>query len=193
MACIDKLSGDIQFDCENDRPQAGILDEAILINYDDIDFGASTTNGATVTNLALKSGATGYKLEWGKRLGSLGSEFTPDSENLDGFTHSFITRLMTPSASTAERAKEIKNGRFIVVIETKYRGVDQLDAFKILGWKSGLELTEMAMNTNENHSSLTFTIATYEGEYEDYPYSIFLETDYQTSKTSFDALFASVA
>ncbi|MFC6858789.1 hypothetical protein [Zunongwangia atlantica] len=193
MACINKLSGDIEFDKCVDAPQAGVLDNAILINYDDIDFGASTSNGATITNLTLKSGATGYKLEWGKRLGSLASEFTPDAENLDGFSHSFLARLMTPSASTAERAAEIKEGRFVVVIETKYKGVDQLDAFKVLGWKSGLELSEMTMNSGENASSITFTISTYEGEYEDYPYSIFLETDYATSKASFDALFASVA
>ena len=193
MACIDKLSGDIEFNCD-DKPKRGIKSgKAVIINYEDIDFGASTVSGATVSNLALKSGASGYQLSWYKELGSASIEYTPNAEDFDGFTHSFLARLTTTSASNSERANELKAGRFVVVFESNYQGVDQAESFKILGWEAGLELSEMTMNTNENSSSILFTISTSENSYEDYPYSIFLETDYQTSKTSFDALFASVA
>lgn len=193
MACIDKLSGDIEFNCD-DKPKRGIKSgKAVIINYEDIDFGASTVSGATVSNLALKSGASGYQLSWYKELGSASVEYTPNAEDFDGFTHSFLARLTTTSASNSERANELKAGRFVVVFESNYQGVDQAEAFKVLGWEAGLELSEMTMNTNENSSSILFTISTSENSYEDYPYSIFLETDYQTSKTSFDALFASVA
>jgi len=192
MSCIDKLSGDITFNCD-DKPKRGIKGKAVIVNYEDIDFGASTVSGATVSNLALKSGATGYQLSWYKELGSANIEYTPNSEDFDGFTHSFLARLTTTSASNSERANELKAGRFVVVFESNYQGVDQAESFKILGWEAGLELSEMTMNTNENSSSILFTISTSENSYEDYPYSIFLETDYATSKTSFDALFASVA
>lgn len=192
MSCLNSLSGDIEFNCD-DKPVRGLdAGKAIIINYSDIDFGTSTITGGSISNLALKSGATGYKLEWYKELASAASEFTPNQEDIDGFSHSFLGRLAVSSAMNAERAKELKEGRFIVVYESKYKGVDQAEAFKVLGWKAGLELAEMTSNTNENSGSILFTLSTKEGTYEDYPYNIFLETDYETSKTSFDALFSAV-
>jgi len=62
----------------------------------------------------------------------------------------------------------------------------------VLGIENGMTLSEMTQNTAENSGSLPFTLATQEGDYEPYPYSIFLETDYATSKATFDASFATV-
>jgi len=104
MACIDKLSGDIEFNCD-DKPKRGIKGgKAVIINYEDVDFGASTVSGATVSNLALKSGATGYQLSWYKELGSASVEYTPNAEDFDGFTHSFLARLTTTSVSIPRTA-----------------------------------------------------------------------------------------
>lgn len=192
MACINKLSGDVPFNCD-DKPKRGLAGgRAVIINYDDIDFGSTTVTGATISNLALKSGATGYKLEWYKELASAGAEYTPNAEDIDGFSQSFLARLATTSATSAERAKELKAGRFVVVYESKYQGVDQAEAFKVLGFEAGLELSEMTTNTNENSSSILFTLSTKEGSYEDFPYNIFLATDYATSLTEVEALFTAV-
>ena len=76
--------------------------------------------------------------------------------------------------------------------ESKYKGVDSADAFKVLGWENGLTLSEMIENTLENSGSILFTLATEEGDVEKYPYRIFLETDYATSKATFDTLFATL-
>lgn len=190
--CINKLSGDLLFDCD-DRPKVGLANQrAVLINYQDIDFGSSTSTGATITALTLKEGATGYKFEWYKELASGNIAFTPNTEDIDGFGHNFLGRLATTSAMNAESAKELAAGKFVVVFETQYQGLNQLDAFKVLGWGSGLRLSEMSMNTLENSSSLLFTLATAENQPEQYPYQIFLETDYTTTATTVDALFAGV-
>ena len=192
MACINKLSGDIPFNCD-DKPKRGLAGgRAVLINFEDIDFGASTETGATITNLALKSGTTGYELEWYKELASASAEYAPNAEDIDGFTQSFLARLSTTSASSAEKSKELKGGRFVVVYESNYQGVDQLEAFKVLGWESGLELSEMTTNTNETSSSILFTLSTKEGSYEDFPYSILLETSYAATALSMIAKFAVV-
>lgn len=192
MACINDLTGDALFNCD-DRPVKGIdAGKAVIINYKDIDFGTTTVSGATVSNLQLKTGTTGYKLEWYKELASSNSSFSPNAEDIDGFAQSFLGRLAVTSANNAERAKELSAGRFVVVYESRYKGVGDAEAFKVLGLESGLELSEMTTNTNENSSSILFTLATKEGTYEQYPYQILNETTYATSKASFDALFTAV-
>jgi hypothetical protein len=190
--CLNKISGDMLFDC-NERPKKGIANSrAVIINYADIDKGTSTESGAQVTALTLKSGATGYKLQWYKDLGSANGEYKPNAEEVDGFGHNFLGRLAVTSAEFAERSKELREGRFVVVYETKFQGADQADAFKVLGWESGLELAELTTNTTENGGSILFTLSTKEGEYEDYPFNILYETDYDATANSFEALFSVV-
>ncbi|MGD2113417.1 MAG: hypothetical protein PVG07_00080 [Acidobacteriota bacterium] len=192
MACANKVTADILFDCA-DAPKKGIDGgKAVLINWDDIDRAASTVNGSIVTDLVLKSGTSGISISWYKDLASANSSFAPNTEDVDGFLQNFLCRLATTTAEHAERANELKQGRFVVVYESKYKGVDLDDAFKVRGWDCGLKLSEMTENTLENSGSILFTLATEEGDVEQYPYNIFLETDYATSKASFDALFAVV-
>ncbi|MBP0904852.1 hypothetical protein ACFSKN_04705 [Mariniflexile gromovii] len=190
MACNNKLTDDILQSCD-DLPRKGLKgSSAVIINYDDIDFTSTTSSGATVSSLTLQSGKTGYKLEWFKELGNAGAVYAPNSEDIDGFTASFASRLTTNSTENSERANEIKNGLFVMVVRTKYVGNDGLDEFKIYGFENGLRLSEMTHNTNENSAGFAFTLSTEEGAVEQYPYYTFLETDYATSKASYDALFA---
>lgn len=192
MTCAKKLTADILFDCA-DAPKKGIDGgKAVLINWDDIDFSSSTESGATITDLVLKAGTTGISFEWYKDLASANSSFAPNTEDIDGFLQSFLGRIATSTAEHAERANELKNGKFIVVYESKYKGLLSAEAFKVRGWNSGLKLSEMTENTLENSGSILFTLATEEGDVEQYPYSVFLETDYATSKATFDTLFAPV-
>ena len=192
MTCAKKVTADILFNCA-DAPKKGVDGgKAVLINWDDIDKAGSTEAGATITDLVLKSGLTGFSFEWYKQLASGNSAFAPNTEDVDGFLQNFLGRLATTTAEHAERANELKNGRFVVVYESKYKGALSAEAFKVRGWENGLTLSEMTENTLENSGSILFTLATEEGDVEKYPYSIFLETDYATSKATFDALFATV-
>lgn len=192
MSCLKKITADIAFSCD-DRAKKGLAgNKAVVINYDDIDFAATTSTGATVTNLALKSGTSGFEIGWYKDLGSTAVEYTPNNEQVDGFAHSFLCRLSTTSATNAERASELKGGRFIVVVEKNYKGTSSADAFAVYGFENGLELSEMTGASEENAGSLLFTLRTKEDTFEEYPYQIVLETDYATTKASFDSLFASV-
>lgn len=192
MACTKKLTVDILYDCA-DKPKKGIDGgKAVIINWDDIDFAASTVLGGKITALTLKSGTSGIALEWYKELASSNSSFAPNTEDVDGFLHNFLGRMGTTTVEHTERANELKNGRFIVVYESKYKGVGMEDAFKVRGWENGMKLSEMTENTLENSGSILFTLATEEGDTEEYPYHVLLETDYATTKASFDSLFAVV-
>lgn len=187
MACNTKITANLLFDCA-DAPKKGLDGgKAVILNYDDVDFSALTQTGATVTNLATS--AVGFEVQWYKELASVASAFTANSEDVDGFSHQFLARLATTSAESAERAEELKNGRYIVVVETSYKGANQEDAFKIYGLDAGLELQELSGNSDENSGSLLFTLGTREGTVERYPYNVLLETNYVTTKASFDSLF----
>lgn len=192
MSCNKELTIGLLFDCA-DAPKKGIDGGAgVLINWDDIDRTASTVTGAKVTDLVLKAGKSGVPVQWYKDLASANSSFVPSTEDVDGFVHNFLTRLSNSSAANAERANELKNGRFVMVYETKYKGIANAEAFKVAGWDNGLKLSEMTNNTLENSGATLFTLATEEGDVERYPYNVFLETDFATSKATFDSLFASV-
>ncbi len=189
MACSKKITDDILYDCV-DLPKKGLSGSAgVLINYDDIDWSATVKSGSVITNLALNSGATGYAIQWYKDIASANSSYNKDTENEDGFLQNFVCRLATSTAENAERANELKQGRFIVVLKTKYLGTDEEDAFKALGFDAGLTLSEMAFDTSENSGGITFTLGTEDGDIEKYPYMIVLETNYDTTQTDFDALF----
>ena len=190
--CKTKLSGDLLFDCL-DKPMKGLAgSRGVIVNWSDLDLTALTQSGATISSLALMNGATGFKLEWFKELASTNSEYIKSSEDVDGFSHSFLCRLSTSTASNAERAAELKDGRFVMIVETEYKGVENLDAFKVYGIRAGMELSEMSGNSNENSGSLLYTLSTREGTFENYLYSVFSEGAYATSKAAFDSLFAVV-
>ena len=192
MPCDKKITADLLFDCL-DKPKKGIDGgKGVLINVDDIDYSASTIAGATITDLVLKSGTVGFAVEWYKDLASGNSAFTPNAEDIDGFTHNFLTRLANSSAASAERSAELAGGRFIMVYETRYKGTLSAEAFKVAGWESGLKLSEMITDTAANSGAPTFTLTSEEGTVETFPYNIFLETDYATSKATFDTLFVQV-
>lgn len=193
MACSDKkVTIGLLFDC-TDAPKRGIDGgKGVLINWDDIDRTASVVAGAKITDLVLKAGTSGLAVEWYKDLASANSSFVPSTENFDGFIHNFLTRLSNSSAANAERANELKGGRFVMVYQTKYKGVANAEAFKVAGWDNGLKLSEMTTNTLENSGASLFTLSTEEGDVEQYPYNVFFETSFAVSLATFETLFAPV-
>lgn len=190
MACNKKITDNILFDCDA-TGIAGIDNgKAVLINITDVDLTGTTWSAGTITDLTLNSGTTGYSLEWYKQLATGTATFAPDAEAVDGFQASFIGRMSAPTAEAAKRSNELKNGRFIVVVETSYKGTSNAEAFKVFGFETGLELSELTYSTGENSGNILFTLSTREGSYEQYPYYTLLETNYATTAAAFAALFA---
>lgn len=192
MSCIKKLTHNITYDtCNLTYPAQGGLDggKAVLINRSDIDVTSLTRSGATVTNLSLVSGATGYEVSFVKQLANTASEFTVN-DGLDTFTHTFVGRIYTQSATDSEIITQLAAGEFVVVVETKWKGENAADAYKILGVTNGLKMSEGTQTSLENDGSYLFTLSSVENFGEPYPYNVYLETDYTTTKTKFNNLFA---
>jgi hypothetical protein len=192
MSCINKLTANLSYSCDASHKPIGGLDgsKAVLINRSDLDYTALTQSGATITNITLKSGATGFNVEYIKQLASTTSKIQVNENGIDKFQHSFACRIFGSEASDAERMKELSSGEFIVVVETKYKGTDNKSAYKVYGWDNGLRISESNYSSLENDGSMLFALSSVKNFEESYPYNIYLETDYSTTKAKVDGLFA---
>ncbi|PZR18863.1 MAG: hypothetical protein DI539_16115 [Flavobacterium psychrophilum] len=190
MSCLNKLLQNIADDCTDAKNAvAGISTKAVIINVDDIDLTALTLSGAVITNLSLLSGATGYSAVTVKRLHNTASEFAANDAGVDKYNHSYSGRIFAQGRKAAELSSQLKNGRFIVIVETSWgKGTD--DAFAVFGTQNGLVMTESTFNSNENDGGVLFVLGSEEGFGEEYQYQVWDEGTYTSNKAKFDALFA---
>ena len=191
--CDELLTGAISKNCD-EKPQAGIEVDVVIINYDDIDFANTTfdgTNDLLITNLATNSGTTGYFIEGIKQTQGASFELVKKEESFDGYKHKFEGVILDPSLENKQRLSEISaGGRFVVVVEKKWKGVDDEDAFEVLCWNAGMEIETVIWNSKEADGIIKFSLASVDGFEETKMTYNLLETDYATTKIAFDGFFA---
>lgn len=189
---LETLSDDILIDCDN-LTKAGIETDVILIPRKQIDFSASTVdtqNRILITDIVLKEGSAAYLFEGVKQLNGYNWEFVPSDETIDRYRHTFSGVIMTPSAKNRLEASKLARGeQYVAVVNKKYKGADQEDAFLVLGWDTGMYVTEMSENSKEQDSAILFTLSNKDDELEDEAPRIFLDTDYDTTLTVFENKF----
>ena len=193
MACEGFITDDLLYDCAN-APVGGIEPNVLLFNVLDIDYTATTrdaTNPDIVTNFQLKTGKTGYLLQGVKQVNNGASELVKKEFSSDKRKHTFNGVAFNVSAAVKQQLNEMaKGGKYVVIVERKWKGLNNAEAFLIYGLDSGLELETEVHNTNENDGVAQFALASADGYEERYLPSTVLETDYLTTKTAFDAKFA---
>lgn len=194
MACEGLITADILFDCAN--PSVGGLEtDVLLINADDINIATTTTdstNKIKLTNLALKATKTAFLLQGVKQINGTSCELVKKEFGPDKFKHAFTGVILNPSAANKLQATHLsEGGKYVVVVEQKWKGASNADAFQVYGLKSGLELMTLTYNSKENDGTISFTLESTEGFEEPTVPMTLLETDYATTKTAFDAKFAS--
>lgn len=196
MGCLtDKLAADFLNDCDN-LSITGIEADVILIPHTDVDKVASiinATNRILLDNLTCTSGNSGFTLEGIKQLNGYNWEFVPSEETTDKYRHVFTGVILTPSAENRLSASQMAKGTsYMVVINKRYKGADQEDAFLVLGWDTGLYITEMTESSKESDAAIKFTLSSKDDSLEyDMPRNL-LETDYATTLAAFVNKFATV-
>jgi hypothetical protein len=196
MACEGLITADILYDCEN-PPVGGLETDVVLINISEIDRAATTydvTNKDIVTNLQLLAGKTGYLFQGIKQINTASSELVKKEFSSDKEKHSFIGVLLNVSAANKDQINQFKEGgKYVAVINRKWKGASNAEAFLILGLEVGLEIETQTWNSNENDGTLTFTLASADGFEEPRLPNTLLETDYATTLAAFEAKFAQAA
>ncbi|WP_417357676.1 hypothetical protein [Flavobacterium sp.] len=194
--CTGNLTADIVFDCAN-APVAGIEQNVVLINKEDIDYANTTTstdNRVIITNLQLKEGKTGYLLSGVKQSNGKAWELVKKENAPDKFKHTFSGVIFNASAANKQQADQLAMGaKYVVVVEQVWKGTDSSDAFEVLGLTSGLELSTMTNNSKENDNMIVFELASVDGYEEVTMPQTLLDVDYAATKTAFNNKFAQAA
>ena len=195
--CTGNLTADITFDCLN-APIGGIEQNVVLINKDDIDINATTTdatNRLQVTAIHLKPGKTGYKLTGIKQANGKAWELVKKENAPDKFKHTFSGVIFNPSLENKIQADSLsKGGKYVVVVEQVWKGAGNKDAFEVLGLNAGLELSTMTNSSKENDNMIMFELASSDGFEETTMPKTFFKTEetYAIRKTLFDNSFTEV-
>lgn len=189
-----ELNADILSNCD-ETSTAGLEANAVFIKRSDIDYATSVydTVTGTITNLATKPGTTGYVLEGIKQMFGASSELVPKETSLDKFKHLFSGVILSPSTVNKRSANDLKDDLYVVVVEKKYKGVADVDAFEILGWKHGLRVQTMVWNSQEDDGIIKFEAMSVEGQEEETLPINLIETDYTTTLAAFVNKFATAA
>lgn len=190
--CTGNITADILLDCDN-LPIGGLEVNAVLINRNDIDLTSTTfdvTNRLLCTNLQLKPGTTGYKIEGIKQSNSKNYALVLKENLPDKWLHTFNGTVFNPSVENKLQVANLALGaKYVVVVEQLWKGENSKDAFEILGFKAGLKLTEATNNSSENDNTITLVLANEDNFEEPNPPYNLLDTDYATTKTVFDNKF----
>ena len=189
--CEPYLVADILKNCD-EAPVAGLEVNILLFNKLQIDYSSITysgTNDLLVTNFQLLSGNTGYLLEGVKQSNSVSSELViKDFGN--AYKHLVAGAILEPSVENMKSLENIMSGGdFVAIVERKWKGVDDADAFIILGLDSGLTASSSTWNSKENDGVELFEIASADGYEEPKKPRVLLETDYATTLVAFAAKF----
>jgi len=186
------LTADILKNCNN-RPKGGLEYDVVAILRDDVDWTATTfdaNNPLLCTNLQLKSGKSGYKIEGFKSTNKAFFEKATDDFG-SFYKHKFTGMLVNQTPANRKALYDLLNeNRYILVVEKKWKGASNEGAFIFLGKDSGLVGNVHTYGSDDSNGVEVFEIATIEGEGERYPAINVLETDYDTTKTAFDNKFA---
>lgn len=195
MGCLtEKLLADIVVNC-NSLSIAGLESDMLLIPHTDVDKTASTfdtENKQLITDLVLKSGATGYLLGGIKQTNGINHEFVPgDDQTLDKYRHGIRGRILTPTAENIDQANKLGKGMsYLAIANRKYKGPESKDAFLVLGWDTGIYLSVNTSSSYENDGAILIEMASKDGFLENDMPKVLLDTDYPTTLTAFTNKFA---
>ena len=192
MSCEGIIDADILADCDN-ALVGGLETDVLLFNRQDINLDAITydaSNKVLCTNFELLSGKVGFLLEGVKQVNSTAFELVKKDNGTDKKKHIFNGLILTPSAANKLQLENMSEGAdFVAIVNKKWKGAENKEAFEIFGLDSGLQLQTATYNSNENDGAILFTLANPDGYEEPKIPLTLLETDYPTTLALFNAKF----
>lgn len=152
--CDNLISMGIQRNCA-ERSVAGLEPNAVLVNYEDVDFDAVTwaeNSSNIVEDLPLKPGKIGYNIyqEGSQPFSGSTVTITAPTATLAGSVSQTVNiRVLETNPAVCEKLidKIINGGRFVMVVENKAKGLKDAStpgasAFEVIGLDNGLMLAE---------------------------------------------------
>ena len=182
-----KISANITKSCTNPL-QAGVRDRAIIINYTDLLDKVYAADQETIEDIILNSGATAFQID-GKN-NSIKPKATMIGQAYENmFDHSVEVIGFDISPETKAELNAGKNGRYIIITENYFKGDAGESAFEVYGLTTGLEITVIERDPNDQDTQGAFkiTFMTKTNKEPKLPNGFF-DTDYATTKAIVDGL-----
>lgn len=154
--CETLIAADIAFDCEQ-LSVRGMEADGLIINREDVDFGASTIdpqNGNIVKTLVLKSGKKAYEVA---QLGN--TPFTGLVSNLNvgtyrnTWTHDIPIAVLANDPTACNKIIDaLAGGNFLLILKNKNKGENGNGEYQIFGYHQGCRASA---GTNDKYSEDT--------------------------------------
>jgi hypothetical protein len=141
--CVDLIQRGYQKDCARE-PKKGLGREAVLINYEDIDW-ANVVVGADaniITTLPLKSGKVGYSIVQFKDPFNGTAKAFHEGTYINSWDKTFVFATITRDQQQSLKLNDpLANGKYVVIVRDEAGGSDGKATFVIYGYHNGLKLT----------------------------------------------------
>ncbi len=146
-SCDYQLAADLAASCTV-KPVKGIKSHGFIMNYNDIDFEATSrdaTNPNIVKSLILRTGKKAYKMYVPGKTPYTGTKKTLSAGTYrNRFNKDVSIVILDNGPEVAHNIiDQLANGTFVVVLENKFPGSDNKNTFEIYGLEAGLTATAM--------------------------------------------------
>lgn len=179
------------------QAQTGLIQRLVIINKSHLPDSGITFNSnhptALIDDITLDTGKTGYMLDLVNPNGTSikhNNEFVEEESVRNGFRH-ILPEMLFPLNTVAarEQINFMKDGRFYVVAERRFKGADRKEAFLFYGYPIGMQMIVTKDNSNEDSGLIFVTFQTPENSNPEFLPHILLDTDYATTLTAFENKF----
>ena len=162
MACLSKIASAITYDC--DSGSTGLI-SALLINKEDIAAIVFDVNRpALVTNIALKEGASAYKIDTVKRTLVTTESLKVNEGALNAYTHTAIAVVTSTVDSSLFRdlINPVANGSFVILTQALRApsSSELTNPIRAFGLYYGMSVTAIDRSSHDNGGWYTITMAT---------------------------------
>lgn len=185
--CDTNIAHDFIYDCEN-PPAAGLENEALLINWDDIDRAQCAFNETqpnVLETLVLKSGKKANIVQQRKTSFNGTAIAQVEGTYSTGTTQTFAFAVFENSADAKANIEKMLNGKFIAIVQNSSGAEDA--RYEILGWYTGLKTPTLSKDYVAEESAGVYAITLASGNEPGLPVSFF-DTDLDTTATAYEAL-----
>lgn len=184
--CLGAISANIAGDCSNPRI-VGYESVALIFNRDDIDWTAvtySASNPRIIESLAVKAGKKPFVVENPRinpaSFNGTNGEYAPDTDRFDKNVQFYFDGI--GGANSANVIEPLKSGSYLMILQRKDHRGD--GSFPVVGLQSGLVASALVQDEETGYWLITMSTSEPSAE------CAFFDTDYDTTKTAFDALVA---
>lgn len=168
---------------------AGIMGEAILINFDDWKGATITKSTSVITAISLGTGVYGYKFTSHERAFEASVQLQRGTYN-SAFAHQLIMRAFDRTQNLKNDINKIANGRYVAIVLNR-DSANPETVYEVYGEENGLVATAVEFNSTDGDGvAYAITLASEDNAREsEVPTSIYV-TSLAATKTMVDALVA---